>query len=169
MFEPRQIPKEILINGIITALDRLYENDSYLIINKPFVHKENPSEEGLIFRFGIYLQAYMDNETFLQGYHLDMEYNRIQDAKKTQSSFKHASYPDLIIHERGSNDYNLLIMECTTWWDSDVYLKQQDILRIKELTQHSCNHHFAIGSYIAFEKNRSIQKWFINGKETSSI
>jgi hypothetical protein len=168
MFEPREIPKEILINAIIASLGRLYQSDQYLITNKPFVNRENLSEQGLIFRFGIYLQEYMDNETFLNGYHLDMEYNRMIDAKKTQSSFKSGTYPDLIMHVRGSNDYNLLIMECTTWWDSDVYLKQQDMLRLKELTQLSARA-FAMGAYIAFEKNRSIQKWFMNGKEISSI
>ncbi len=168
MFEPREIPKEILINGIISALDRLYESDQYLIANKPFVHRENLSEQGLIFRFGIYLQEYMDRETFLNGYNLDMEYNRMLDAKKTQSSFKSGTFPDLVIHVRGSNDYNLLVMECTTWWDSDVYLKQQDILRLKELTQNSARN-FTLGAYIAFEKSRSIQKWFINGKEINSI
>jgi hypothetical protein len=169
MFEPREIPKEILINGIIAALDRLYESDVYLIANKPFVRRESTSEQGLVFRFGIYLQDYLDNETFLNGYHLDMEYNRMIDAKKTQSSFKTGSYPDLIIHARGSNDYNLLLIECTTWWDSDVYLKQQDILRLKELTQNTSKYHFALGAYIAFEKSRSIQKWFVNGKEINSI
>ncbi|MEI6100595.1 MAG: hypothetical protein WCP73_02045 [Eubacteriales bacterium] len=169
MFEPREIPKEILINGIIDSLDHLYAEDIYLISNKPFTHKENQSEQGLIFRFGIYLQDYIRKETFLNGYHLDLEYNRVADAKKTQSSFKNGTYPDLIIHTRGNNDCNLLVIECTTWWDSDVYLKQQDILRIKELTQQSSKYHFALGAYIAFEKNRSIQKWFINGKEINSI
>lgn len=46
---------------------------------------------------------------------LDSEYNRNKADKKFLPSWKSGCYPDIIIHKRGSNDDNFLVIEFKTW------------------------------------------------------
>ena len=56
-------------------------------------------------------QQILDEKKLFSEYNLDCEYNRNGSKPKKIISLKQNVYPDLIIHQRGSNDMNLLVME----------------------------------------------------------
>ena len=72
------------------------------------------SERGIVFRFGIYLDKL--KLPVLHEYDIDVEYDRNIDCKKCVPGWENGCYPDIIIHKRGTNTDNLLILEFKTWW-----------------------------------------------------
>ena len=103
---------EVLIKS---AVDLLYEKDSYLVNNEPFLREKNGNhhvgERSIVFRLAHYMQNIMDISPAFENYVLDCEYNRNGVHAKVLPSFPHGVYPDVIIHNRGNNHNNLLIME----------------------------------------------------------
>lgn len=108
---------EELTGAINSCLDKLYENDSYLILNYSKDEPNHVSERSIVFRFGIYFEEFVREK--LPSYNLDSEYNRNKADKKFLPSWKSGCYPDIIIHKRGSNDDNFLVIEFKTWWNSE--------------------------------------------------
>lgn len=103
----------VLEKLIESALNQLYQEDIYLINNG--VH-----ERSIVFRFAHYLQNQMDNTPALKEYNLDFEYNKNGRFSKRIPARLRGAFPDLIVHKRGTNECNLLIIEFKTWWDSDT-------------------------------------------------
>jgi len=97
------------------ALQKLYENDAYLIhYDDTKDRAEHLSEWAVAFRFGVYLQEIAYQHTRLSLYQIDIEYNRnLHDVKRI---CRGTIRPDLIIHQRGSNENNLLAIEIKAWW-----------------------------------------------------
>ena len=88
-----------------SALDELYKKDHYLL-------EHDVHERTIVFRLGHYLQNLMDATGEFQNFNLDFEYNRNgRYPKRIPANPRNGAFPDLIIHQRGSNQYNLLIME----------------------------------------------------------
>ena len=87
---------EILEKLIDRALDQLYQEDSYLIKNG--VH-----ERSIVFRFAHYLQNLMDESNELKEFDLDLEYNKNGIFAKRIPARIRGTFPDLIIHKRGTN------------------------------------------------------------------
>lgn len=106
------------------ALDSLYENDSYLIMHQGIAlpnMDSHVSERGIVFRFGIYFQRLASHHSTLQGFNIDTEYNRNLDNVKSLPNTRWAqngALPDLIVHKRGTNENNLLVIEFKAWWSS---------------------------------------------------
>lgn len=87
------------------ALNKLYKNDKYLI--KMYTDKDNHvSERSIVFRFAVYLEKY--RLKYFPQYDLDVEYNRNINLIKMLNS--KPAMPDLIIHKRGTNENNLLVL-----------------------------------------------------------
>lgn len=101
---------KILLEDIIKkSLDKLYANDKYLIIRRV-------SERDIVHRFAHYFENYMQ-DTDIESYNVDCEYNRNgYEIKQVNGKYV---YPDFIVHKRGNNENNLLIIEFKTWWNSD--------------------------------------------------
>ena len=105
-----------IING---ALDQLYEKDQYLIYHdSPIRRFSHVSERGIVFRLGIYVDQRLRSNDYnlFDGYNLDAEYNRNINNVKCIPTVEKGAYPDLIIHNRGNNNYNLLAIEIKPWW-----------------------------------------------------
>ncbi|MFH4804432.1 hypothetical protein WMQ58_22245 [Vibrio diabolicus] len=93
---------------VIRALERFISIDSHLLII-------NANERSMTHRIAIYLQ-----EEFAD-YHVDCEYNRDDHEPKeidlgTENLDGYDTnavtvYPDIVVHERGNNDHNLLVIE----------------------------------------------------------
>ena len=143
---------EELINS---ALDKLYENDSYLIYNKPFSRRKNGNhhvgERSIVFRLAHYMQNIMDVTDAFKNYVLDCEYNRNGAHAKVLPSFPNGVYPDVIIHNRGNNNNNLLIMEVKTYWNSD---NTQDVHKINEFLDEKGEYHFSFGVTLIINTRR---------------
>lgn len=144
--------KENLELAIEKAFKDLYKYDKYLI--STCIKKESHvSERGIVFRFGIYFQNYLMEH--FSDYQLDTEYNRnIANIKKLA---KEAIYPDLILHKRGHNNDNLLVMEFKTWWNSDIKHDQE---KIKKLMSPEGLYKYKYGVIAIINKDKQHLEWF---------
>ncbi len=137
-----------LYRAINLALDQLYLKDYYLIFNMNG-HFNHVSERGIVFRFGIYF-----DELIREIYPLlnvDTEYNRnINDLKRLPNR-RNGSYPDLILHKRGINDYNTIVIEFKPWWDVD---QNEDKEKIESFCDDFGSYKYKYGALILLAKKR---------------
>lgn len=131
------------------ALDAVYQKDAYLIHNNTASSDNYVSERGIVFRYGIYL-----NEVAQSLYPLlnvDTEYNRNRNDLKRLPNRQRGSYPDLILHERGTNSNNFLVIEFKTWWDSN---QNDDKSKIEDFCDPLGEYRYKYGVLILFGKRR---------------
>ena len=158
------ISNELLIEMVNKALDKLYENDKILIQND--VH-----EQTIVSRFTKYFENIFEamiNDIELS---VDNEYNRDILSEDTYKKIKysgldHKIKPDFILHKRGSNDKNILVIEFKKEWIIDTKGKKGDVRKLTLLTDLSLRYKYQLGLYIEFAKKREhvlISK-YINGK-----
>ena len=160
-----------LAKAILEAFSKLYTIDRYLISSRPKKYKEtiginhHVGERAIVFRFAYYLQKFLDEQGLYPEYNLDCEYNRNGDKPKIIYSLGKNVYPDLIIHQRGSNDNNLLVMEFKTYWNVE---QENNIKKISTFLENneinSYNYKYGIAALIKrnnvnlklFEKDNKI-------------
>lgn len=106
ILEKEQITK--LLNIVELTVVQLYEKD--LILFEKQVH-----ERAIAFRFAIYFQELIRNTEF-GDLDLDFEYNKREGDSKITPSRPNGSCPDLILHKRGSQDQNTLVLEFKCVW-----------------------------------------------------
>jgi len=145
---------ERLAQAILEAFSKLYIYDKHLIINKPNDDNESigfhhVGERSIVFRFAFYLQEILSSNKIYSDYNLDCEYNRNGTKPKRISALGRNVYPDLIIHQRGNNDNNLLVMEFKTYWNRK---QKDDIKKIKafisDSTEEGYNYKYGIAVLI---------------------
>ena len=140
--------KDLLCQTVKDALDELYKNDLYLISNENEGYKY-VSERGIVFRFGIYFDKLV-NERFPE-YNVDSEYNRNNGEKKILPNRRNGAFPDIIVHKRGSNTDNLLVIEFKTWWNPDT---REDEGKIREFCNKKGVYKFYMGAVIVLGRTR---------------
>lgn len=156
------------LNVLISkALDMLYLKDEHLIVNRPLTNFgqdeiHHVGERAIVFRFAHYLQNLVEQDDIFSKYDLDCEYNRNGVSNKKLPSFPNGTYPDVILHKRGSNDYNLLVMEFKTYWNKN---QVDDCRKICEFTSLSGKYAFHYGMTVLIAKSRGkvVCEGYING------
>ena len=143
------------------AFIKLYTNDSHLIYNTPIANKtdrdnHHAGERSIVFRFAHYLQNLISDDIEFKDYNLDCEYNRNGPQTKALPSFPNGTYPDLIIHKRGTNEHNLLIMEFKTYWNND---QSQDIIKIREFLDQNGEYKFKYGASVLIDISEPRINW----------
>lgn len=133
--------KELLEKLIKKSLDDLYQNDEYLI-------KHRVAERDITSKFAHYFQNNM-RETIITDYDVDCEYNR--DGYGMKNIDGTLVYPDFILHKRGTNDSNLLIIEFKTWWNSD---NREDIEKLKAMMSDLYRYQYQYGYSIILNQER---------------
>lgn len=135
---------KLISNGIRT----LYCRDGYLIDKK--VHERTVTN-----RLSIYLHEAISTNAAFADYVVDCEYNKsLDDPKKIADKLV---VPDIIIHQRGSMDYNAIVIEAKPYWGKK-YRRVKDKSKIDtyaKLGYKNC-------LYIEFLK----QSFSINGQVT---
>jgi len=92
------------------AVRLLYKDDHHLFV-------VNAHECSLTFRLGLYLQqSFPDHK-------IDCEYNREGEDAKTNEAGDSVR-PDILIHERGTNEHNLLAIEAKKKPENDYDQKK---------------------------------------------
>ncbi|MEG0292474.1 MAG: hypothetical protein RR495_07025 [Anaerovoracaceae bacterium] len=149
--------KKILEYVINKSLLDLYYRDEYLICTKPVDSDDNSHvcERAIVFRFGIYLQNYMNELPELREYNLDCEYNRKGYSKKSLPNSPNGTYPDIILHKRGNRD-NLLVIEFKTWWNRNI---DNDIKKIKDFLDEMGKYKYRYGLSIVLGKTKPTLNW----------
>lgn len=135
--------KTEILTMINEALNELYECDSYLITNRV-------NERSIVFRFGYYFQRLINNSPF-SNYNMDCEYNKNHSNPKRTINFRNGTYPDIILHRRGRNGNNLLLIEFKTWWQRN---NASDIQKIKDFTDQNGDYKYAMGLSIILNRER---------------
>lgn len=123
---------------IKVALDELYRKDIYLITHEPTDLSNggdaHVSERGIVARFLIYLERLRLKNCHLKGYNLDVEYNRNLDEPKYLPGTiwkNNGAFPDMVLHIRGNNDGNILIVEFKTHWNKGREGIISDIVKLQ--------------------------------------
>ena len=154
--------KEKLASYVKSAFKMLYKNDSHLIYNGANDSEEKPDkkhhvgERSIVFRYAHYLQNLISEDEMFKEYNLDCEYNRNGTACKGLPSFPRGTYPDLIIHKRGSNEDNLLVMEFKTYWNDD---REDDIKKIREFMDSTGKYKYKYGISVLIERDMQRYEW----------
>ena len=178
---------EIALEKIIKNAEKtLYENDFYLINTYPdeatYNSKEyfHVGERAIVFRFGHYLDLlfseFIEQNTETQNlknyYSIDVEYNRNGLSPKHLQGIGNV-YPDLIIHHRGDNEDNLLVIEFKGWWQltnqelnnlkiTDKLPNKQtinnDIIKITSFIKDE-EYNYKFGLFILITKDGFVYEW----------
>ncbi len=135
-----------LIEFVKEALDKVYQEQKYLIENR--VH-----ERSIVFWFGVYFYELLKNSEF-KSYDLDFEYNRNFDDVKRTEHFVHGTLPDIILHKRGSNEYNLLAIEFKTWWSYKKQFKN-DIRKLQDFMNPNGKYRYKNALFVIFEEDKA--------------
>ena len=125
------------------SINLLYENDYYLIQNK--VH-----ERTIVFRFGLHFYKLLQETNNYSGYDLDSEYNKNRGECKKTVNFPKGTYPDMILHKRGTNDFNIMIIEFKTYLGRNI---NRDIAKLKDFTHPYQGYNYKLGVFIRFLKD----------------
>ena len=144
---------ECFNDALKLALDMLYYKDQYLISNRMNKHV---SELSISHKLGHYLALLIDK------YDVDCEYNRnLADPKSEEAN--NLIRPDIIVHKRGSNDDNFVIIEIKPWWNDNT---EKDVKKLYEMTKQDGQFRYCFGFSILIDKNRGsvITKIIENGK-----
>lgn len=127
------------------ALDELYRKDKSLLERQ--VH-----ERTIVFRLGIYIQELMNKYGGFEGFNLDFEYNRNVSDVKRLPGWENGAYPDLIVHKRVENDFNLLVMEFKTYWNPECTV---DSDKIKKFVNPCGDYRYRCGKSILLGRTRN--------------
>lgn len=146
------VRKECLMNNtelfklVNNALKRVYKHHEYLIKNQ--VH-----ERSIVFWFGVYFYELLQHkEKEYAEFNLDFEYNKNHSNPKKTENFPDGTYPDILLHKRGSNEHNLLIIEFKTWWSPD---NSRDLMKLKDFTRPDGKYKYKCGLSIIFGKDKA--------------
>jgi hypothetical protein len=150
---------------ILQALDKLYKRDDYLISNDISGTEKHVGERAIVFRLGIYLEEVFRSDSEFAKYNLDIEYNRNIGQIKQLPEHNNRVYPDLIVHKRGSQELNILVIEIKTWWNQDISLDRE---KLNAFTDRSGIYKYKFGLSITIEKYNPKLIWFENGGEIAS-
>lgn len=167
---------KLIIELLKQSVDLLYKNDSYLI--KHSVHEQDISH-----RIAYYFENLLNNYSWYKksSFNVDVEYNKnFDDTKRVhsncddcgndrcyinQSSYYIDNYqspckPDIILHERGSNDNNILVIEIKKCNNEC----KEDFAKLSALTCNASDYKYKIGIYINID-NQPSYKYFKDGQE----
>ncbi len=138
------------------AGEDLYLYDKNLICDESFIDV-HVHERSICFKFGLYLNKYTEANKILSKYDLDAEYNRDIDGIKRLSNRMNGCYPDLILHKRGNNENNILIIECKGWWaqEADIESDREKIAAFL----NSVRYRYMLGLLILFNKDGIVFEW----------
>lgn len=160
------VDNEQIIFCVNEALDRLYNEDLHLIIyySDSGRHgvRHHVGERAIVFRFGLYLFEIFSQKDYLKTLDLDCEYNRNGKQPKKLPAFGNGTYPDIILHKRGSNDFNTLVMEFKGYWNNNI---NNDFEKLCEFTKQRSVYNFNLGLFVFLGKTRDEVKMtcFVDG------
>ena len=138
--------KNVLKYLIEQSLDCLYANDKDLLERKV-------AERDITHRFAHYFENNIAG-TIVAEYNVDCEYNR--DGYGIKQVNGNYVYPDFILHKRGCNDNNILIIEFKTWWNSE---NNADIDKIKWMMNPQLRYGYKFGCSIVLNKKSADIQW----------
>lgn len=145
--------KRVSLKDLIkNALNTLYEKDKELLwLGESAGIDKHVGERAIVFRFGIYLQQELNKIPELEVLNLDCEYNR-KGLDPKSITIRDRIIPDIILHQRGNNNHNLLVLEFKGWWNKN---QEYDKKKIEKLVSNEEGYGYKEGYTILLGKNFS--------------
>lgn len=143
--------KEELKFLIESVLQKIYQEDIELILR-------GGMEQSLQFRFGLYLYELIKNIDWLKKLDIDLEYNKNGVLKKRTLRKPNGVRPDLIIHRRGNNDENILVLEFKGWWNN--YPRESDIIKLEDFVNQNGEYKYGIGVLVELNQDIPVIHYF---------
>jgi hypothetical protein len=136
-----------LINN---ALRSVYIHDRELLT-------KSGMERSVAFRFGVYFDRLKRRTRWLSSLHVDMEYNKHGDDSKHIPSRDNWIQPDFILHSRGNDNLNTLIIEFKPHSSghngkASVDKVKADLQKLRDLTSQEGKYKYGLGVFIEFGK-----------------
>ena len=165
--------QEEIRDKLFIALNQLSKNDLWLLRN-------NLNERTIAHKLAEYLQQIFPD------YHVDCEYNRdveqnsglkkvnilkeryeaIKDKVVNGLSIDVSVFPDIIIHRRGTNKFNLLVIELKKTTNTDNEARDFDIEKLHSFTDQSerntLKYNFGVFLILETRQNQATQDNFVN-------
>ncbi len=104
-------------NIILESLDKVASEHGYT----EEIRNRDIHEQALSHRLAFHLE----NSGFFSGYQIDCEYNRYEERVKKNASGKPIR-PDILVHIRGVQSHNLMIIQAKKFNDSKLEIKQAE-------------------------------------------
>ncbi len=157
--------RALLVKLLKSAVNECYTNDKTLI--------ERSMEQACVARIYYYMQYMINTEdeyARFREYNLDCEYNKNgKHIKETQRCIN-GTKPDLIIHKRGNNQSNLLVVEFKPrkgHYKKHVETgKCLDIIKLEDFTTDYI-YNYKLGAFVQLYKQKPKYTFFSNGQEVS--
>lgn len=149
--------KDLLIELLKKSVDKCYADDKTLI--------DRSMERTSVARIFYYMQNLIvrsKNFECFREYNLDCEYNRNMEDGKRLADNERGKIPDVILHKRGSNDSNLLILEFKSA-ENDDYTDDYD--KLQKFTKQDGTYNYFLGVFVKLNKNTAQYTYFQNGQE----
>lgn len=131
---------EVLKQSINSTLENIYSIDYNLI-------ERGGMEQSLSFRFGLYLNNILKDIDWLKNHDIDLEYNKNGLNPKRTPRRPNGVRPDLVIHKRGENINNVLVIEFKGWWNGD---RESDLIKLEDFVNQDGEYKYALGVFIEF-------------------
>ena len=148
---------QISINNLKTLLqksiDKAYNEE-------PSLFDKIGVEQAIVFRIGVYLHELLKKSSSLSSLHIDCEYNKLGDDPEAINYKK--IRPDIIVHERGKQDKNILAVEFKGYWNKD---SKRDIEKLIALTNQEGGFRYKLGVFVKLGKKQAEYNYFQDGQE----
>ena len=145
------------------SITLLYERDGQLI-------QRGVHEAAIAHRLAIYLEVFLHEHLNLSlldqsDYDVDAEYDKNGKYGKRLVQGENGKRPDIIIHHRGDNDNNLLIIEIKK--NQGIQEDANDDRKLCGATDQGYDFQFTLGLFVNFMPNQYELTWYRNGKKSS--
>jgi hypothetical protein len=146
------------------AIGSLYRYDISLM-------ERQANERSIAFRFGLYFNETLRASSFAEDPDLtiDFDYNRNLDNVKNMHGFNdtHGVYPDIILHHRGFNDKNVVVIEFKGSWNRKRRARRDDFRKLIEFTHQDRNdYQYGLGVFVdlGYDLDGCSFTYFLNGE-----
>ena len=147
--------QERQLKGMVeSCVEQLYHNDSTLITR-------GGMEQSALFRFAVYLETFKREIEWLRDLQLDIEYNKNGLDSKRLPRRPNGVRPDLIIHSRGNNDTNVLVIEIKGWWNNEA--RENDRVKLEDFTHQEGEYKYGLGVFLDLNETECEPEYYING------
>lgn len=149
--------KELLLTLLEEAINECYIKDKYLI--------DLEMEQASVARIFYYMQSLIENKNEfadLRKYNVDCEYYKHGKYKKSTPIYKNGVRPDVVLHKRGVDNDNLLIIEFKSNSNNDHI---SDYKKLKEFTNDDGGYHYYLGIFVKLNEGKAEYVYFQDGKQ----
>ncbi|MBE2254776.1 MAG: hypothetical protein IAE65_01120 [Ignavibacteria bacterium] len=151
--------QKILFDHLKTAIEKVYSEKRMLF------ECEGKSRYGLeqafVFRTGIYLYEILKNTEYCD-LDLDSEYNKNFLKLKSSDKFPKGMKPDLILHERNTNNKNMIVVEFKGSWNGNYARDREKLI---ELTKSDSQYRYTMGVLVKIFDKKCKYEIYINGNK----